>query len=112
VGDTVRKRSLLERRALSARNWGASQLNMRNAGRAWQTDEDATGVTADRSDVPMVKKIVIAVFAFYLLGVFGVAGGYLAEYWEEDWGTGDQILAALQTGALWPKLVVDVATGS
>ncbi len=112
MGSTVRKRSLLQRRALSARHWGAGQLRLRIAGRAWQSDEAETGVTADRSDVPMVKRIMIAVVAFYLLGVFGVTGGYLAEYWENDWGTGDQVLTALQNGALWPKLVVEAATGS
>lgn len=60
----------------------------------------------------MVKRIVISAVVFYLLGVFGVTGGYLSEYWEEDWGTGDQVMTALETGALWPKLVLELATGS
>jgi hypothetical protein len=36
----------------------------------------------------VVKKSLIAVVLFYLLGVFGVAGGYLSSEWDGDWSFG------------------------
>lgn len=59
----------------------------------------------------MVKKSVIAVLLFYLLGVLGVAGGYLSSEWDGEWSFGPQILDALQMGATWPLLVVEVILG-
>jgi hypothetical protein len=59
----------------------------------------------------VVKKSVIAVLLFYLLGVLGVAGGYLSSEWDGEWSFGPQLLDALKMGATWPLLVVDVILG-
>lgn len=59
----------------------------------------------------MVKKSVIAVVLFYLLGVLGVAGGYLSSEWDGEWSFGPQLLDALKMGATWPLLVIDVILG-
>lgn len=59
----------------------------------------------------MVKKSVIAVVLFYLLGVIGVAGGYLSSEWDGEWSFGPQLLDALKMGATWPLLVIDVILG-
>lgn len=60
----------------------------------------------------MVKKSVIAVALFYLLGMLGVAGGYLSSEWDGEWTFGPQVLEALKTGATWPVLVVELFAGS
>ena len=59
----------------------------------------------------MVKKSVIAVVLFYLLGVLGVAGGYLSSEWDGEWSFGPQLLDALKMGATWPLLVIEVILG-
>lgn len=59
----------------------------------------------------MVKKGLIAVVLFYLLGVLGVAGGYLSSEWDGEWSFGPQLLDALKMGATWPLLVIDVILG-
>jgi hypothetical protein len=59
----------------------------------------------------VVKKSVIAVVLFYLLGVLGVAGGYLSSEWDGEWSFGPQILDALKMGATWPLLVIEVILG-
>ena len=60
----------------------------------------------------MVKKGLIVVLAFYLLGVFGVAGGYLSNAWDSEWGLGGQLWDALRMGATWPLLVVELFLGT
>lgn len=60
----------------------------------------------------MVKKGLITILVFYLLGVFGVAGGHLSNNWESDWGLGQQVAEAIQLGAQWPRLVIDLMTGA
>ena len=59
----------------------------------------------------MVKKSLIAVILFYLLGVFGVAGGYLSSEWDGDWSFGAQLFDALEMGATWPLLVIELIVG-
>ena len=59
----------------------------------------------------MVKKGLIAVVLFYLLGVFGVAGGYLSNEWDSDWSAGTQLFDALKMGATWPLLVIELIVG-
>ena len=59
----------------------------------------------------MVKKGLIAVVVFYLLGVFGVAGGYLSSNWDSEWSFGQQLAEAIQTGFTWPKLAIDLIVG-
>ena len=59
----------------------------------------------------MVKKGLITVVAFYLLGVFGVAGGYLSSTWEDGWGFGVQLAESLKIGATWPQLVIELLVG-
>jgi hypothetical protein len=59
----------------------------------------------------VVKKSVIAVVLFYLLGVLGVAGGYLSSEWDGEWSLGPQLLDALKMGATWPLLVIEVILG-
>ena len=59
----------------------------------------------------MVKKGLIAIVVFYLLGVFGVAGGYLSSTWEGEWSAGVQLVEALKIGAIWPQLVIDLLAG-
>ncbi len=59
----------------------------------------------------MVKKGLIAIVAFYLLGVFGVAGGYLSSEWDGEWSLGGQLLDAITMGATWPQLVLDLVIG-
>jgi hypothetical protein len=56
----------------------------------------------------MAKTVLIGVVIFYLLGVFGVGGGYLTENWADDWGTGDQFIDALRIGFSWPVVIVDL----
>jgi len=60
----------------------------------------------------LIKKALIAVFVFYLLGVFGVAGGYLSNSWESEWSVGQQVADAIKLGATWPKLVIDLMVGA
>jgi hypothetical protein len=60
----------------------------------------------------MVKLSLIAVVLIYLLGVFGVAGGYLASEWDGDWSFGAQLSDALEMGATWPLLVIDLIVGA
>jgi len=60
----------------------------------------------------LLKKGLIAVVVFYLLGVFGVAGGYLSSTWDSQWSLGQQLAEALQTGATWPLLVIDLIAGT
>ncbi len=56
----------------------------------------------------MVTKSLIAIVLFYLLGVFGVAGGYLSSEWDGDWSFGAQLVDALEMGATWPLLVIEL----
>jgi hypothetical protein len=60
----------------------------------------------------VVKKGLIAVAVFYLLGVLGVAGGYLSNTWEGEWSVGVQLVEALRIGASWPLLVIELVTGA
>ena len=60
----------------------------------------------------MVKISLIAVVLIYLLGVFGVAGGYLSNEWDGDWSLGDQLFDALEMGATWPILVIELIVGA
>ncbi len=60
----------------------------------------------------MAKKVLIAIVTFYLLGVFGVAGGYLSSEWDGDWSFGDQLFNALEMGATWPLLVIELIVGA
>ncbi len=60
----------------------------------------------------VVKKSLIAVILLYLLGVFGVAGGYLSSEWDGDWSFGAQLFDALKMGATWPLLVIDLIVGA
>lgn len=55
----------------------------------------------------MAKKGLIVVVVFYLLGVFGVAGGYLSSELDSEWGLGAQVLHAIKIGASWPMLVIE-----
>ena len=59
----------------------------------------------------MVKKSLIVVAAFYLLGVLGVAGGYLSNTWDDGWSAGLQLVEALKMGAAWPMLVIQLLVG-
>ena len=59
----------------------------------------------------VIKKGLIAVILFYLLGVFGIAGGYLSSQWDGDWSFGDQLFDALEMGAAWPLLVIELIVG-
>ena len=60
----------------------------------------------------MVKISLIAVVLIYLLGVFGVAGGYLTSEWDGDWSFGDQLFNALEMGATWPLRVIELIVGA
>ncbi len=60
----------------------------------------------------VVKKSLIAIALFYLLGVFGVAGGYLSSQWDGDWSFGVQLIDALKMGATWPLLVIELIVGA
>lgn len=60
----------------------------------------------------MVKKSLITIVVFYLLGVFGVAGGYLSNSWDSEWGLANQVSDALQMGATWPLIVFELLVGS
>jgi hypothetical protein len=59
----------------------------------------------------VVKKSLFIVVLFYLLGVFGVAGGYLSNEWDGDWSLGDQLFDALEMGATWPLMVIELIVG-
>ena len=59
----------------------------------------------------MVKKGLIAIVVFYLLGVFGVAGGYLSSEWDGEWSLGGQLMDAIMIGVTWPQLVFDLVIG-
>ena len=59
----------------------------------------------------MVKKSLIALAAFYLLGLLGVAGGYLSSEWDSEWSFGAQVFDALKMGATWPLLVYELLLG-
>lgn len=60
----------------------------------------------------MVKKGLIAVGLFYLLGLFGVAGSYLSDNWDDEWGATAQIMDAIQSGATWPIQVIELIVGA
>ena len=60
----------------------------------------------------MAKKVLITVVVFYLLGVFGVAGGSLSSEWDGDWSFDDQLINALEMGATWPLLVIELIVGA
>ncbi len=72
----------------------------------------AANRVADWRIAPVVTKSLIVVVLFYLLGVFGVAGGYLSSEWDGDWSFGDQLFEALKMGATWPLLVIDLIVGA
>ena len=59
----------------------------------------------------MAKMGLIAFVLIYLLGLFGVASGYLSSEWDSDWSFGDQLFDALKMGATWPLLVIDLIVG-
>ena len=59
----------------------------------------------------MVKKGLIAFVAFYLLGVLGVAGGYLSGEWDGEWSLGAQVVEAIKMGATWPILMIELISG-
>ena len=59
----------------------------------------------------MAKKALIGIVLFYLLGVFGVAGGYLSNEWDSDWSFDAQLLDTLKMGATWPMLVIELILG-
>ncbi len=44
------------------------------------------------------KMGLIAFVLFYLLGVFGVAGGYLSSEWDSDWSFDDQLFERAPQG--------------
>ena len=54
----------------------------------------------------MFRKLIIAVAAFYLLGVAGVGGGYLSQNWNDESTLSDQLASAVTIGVAWPALVV------
>ena len=60
----------------------------------------------------MAKMGLIAFVLFYLLGVLGVAAGYLSSEWDSDWSFGGQLFDALKMGATWPLLVIDLIVGA
>lgn len=60
----------------------------------------------------MVKKGLIVIAVFYLLGVFGVAGGYLSNTWDSEWSLGPQVAEAIQLGATWPMMVINLIVGA
>ena len=60
----------------------------------------------------MVKISLIAVVLCYLLGVFGVASGYLASEWNGNWSFGAQLSDALEMGATWPLLAIELIVGA
>ena len=60
----------------------------------------------------MVKKGLIILVVFYLLGVCGVAGGYLSNTWDAEWGIGQQVADAIMMGVTWPVLVFDLIAGA
>jgi hypothetical protein len=60
----------------------------------------------------LAKKVLITVVVFYLLGVFSVAGGSLSSEWDGDWSFGDQLFNALEMGATWPLLVIELIVGA
>ena len=59
----------------------------------------------------MLKRGLIVVVVFYLLGVFGVASGYFWGGWDAEWNLDDQVFAAIKTGATWPLLVIEQIVG-
>jgi hypothetical protein len=61
--------------------------------------------------VHLAKKGLIAVVLIYLLGVFGVASGYLSRKWDSDWSFGGQLFNALKLGTTWPLLVIEQIVG-
>ncbi len=60
----------------------------------------------------VVKKSLFVVVLFYLLGVFGVAGGTLSSEWDGDWSFDDQLFNALEMGATWPLLAIELIVGA
>ncbi len=72
----------------------------------------AANRVADWRIAPVVKKSLFVVVLFYLLGVFGVASGYLSNEWDSDWSFGAQLFDALKMGATWPLLVIDLMVGA
>jgi hypothetical protein len=60
----------------------------------------------------LAKKGLIVVVLFSLLGVFGVAGGYLSSEWDSEWGLGAQLLDAIKIGMSWPMLVIEQIIGT
>ncbi len=72
---------------------------------------EASNRAADRRVTPVVKKGLIVIVVFYLLGVFGVAAGQLSSTWDSEWSFGQQLAEAIQTGLSWPKLAIDLIIG-
>jgi hypothetical protein len=60
----------------------------------------------------LTQKCLLVVLVFYLLGVLGVAGGYLASGWDSTWSLGDQLLGAIEMGAIWPLLAIKLFSGA
>ena len=60
----------------------------------------------------MVRKGLIVISLFYLLGVCGVAGGYFASRWGGDWSLSTQLFEAIGVGAHWPLLVIELILGN
>jgi len=50
----------------------------------------------------LIKFSLIAIGAFYFLGVCGFAGAQIAREWEGDWSFHIYVLTALEAALDWP----------
>lgn len=59
----------------------------------------------------MLKKVLIVIGSFYLIGVFGFGVAYGTKNWSEGWGFGEMALEAVGAGISWPYLALHSLTG-
>jgi hypothetical protein len=55
----------------------------------------------------MIKISLIAIVAFYFLGVCGFAGAQISREWDGDWSFHIFVLNALEAGLDWPLQIIE-----
>ena len=50
----------------------------------------------------MLKKILVVITSFYLVGVFGFAIAFGTRNWSDGWGIAEMALEAVGVGISWP----------
>ena len=56
----------------------------------------------------MFKNALLGVVTFYLIGVVGVGGGYLARNWADEFDFDEVLGESIRVGVTWPTIVLEM----